>query len=317
MRCTEAAALAAARYLGLSDPDAADQAATEAMIASLRLAPIAGQVAVGDEGRLGAAASLVSGDTVGNEDGLPFDVVPDPIDGRSLLAAGQPGALSVIAAAPHGSMWRPVPAAYMDKIVVSAQVGQALVPQCLDAPAAWTLALVARAKGKSVRDLVVFLLDRPRHHDLMQEIRRAGARIITRTDGDILGALMAASGEHEVDVMMGIGGIPEGLIAACAVKALGGSMLGRLAPQSPEEMADVRRAGLDVHRVLTQEEMVRGPVAFCVATGITDGPMLQGIRFKRDRARSNSLILRAESGGRRLLVHDQLWPGTSGDPSLR
>ncbi|MHB1132559.1 MAG: fructose-bisphosphatase class II family protein [Chloroflexota bacterium] len=318
VRTTEAAALAAARWMGLADSDGADRAATAAMMQALSQVPLAGQIVVGDESRLGGEASLVSGETVGNAEGLPADVVPDPIDGRTLLALGYPGAISVIAAAPRGSMWRPAPAAYMAKIVVPAQVAAALVPQCLDAPAAWTLALVARARGKPVRDLVVFVLDRPRHRDLLNEIRAAGARVMLRSDGDIAGALMAASGVHEVDIMMGVGGIPEGLIAACAVKALGGAMLGRLAPQTKEELAAVRQAGLDTRQVLSHDQMVRGPVAFCVATGITDGPVLQGIHFEQgNHARTNSLILRAETRVRRVLFSEQTLPEAGVPPAAQ
>ena len=306
VRCTEAAALAAGRWLGLASPDESDLAATSALLSVFNEVALDGRVVMGKEGRLGTHATIVSGQAVGNRVGEPADVVVDPIDGRTLLALGHPDAISVIGAAPCGSMWCPVPAVYMEKIVVDAQVAPALVPECLDAPAAWTLALVARAKGKPVRDLVVFVLARFRHAELVREIRAAGARVLERFDGDIAGALMAASGQKGVDVMMGIGGIPEGIAGACAVKALGGAMLGRLAPQSEAEAAAVRAAGLDTRRILTQDEIVRGQSTLFVATGITNGSVLDGVQYEGLRARSNSLILRGEGRTRRLIFSEHL-----------
>jgi fructose-1,6-bisphosphatase II len=227
--------------------------------------------------------------------------VPDAIDGCALLAQGYPGAISVVAAAPCGSFWAPVPAHYMDKMVVDAMVGSALVPECLDAPAAWTLALVARAKGKNVSDLVVFILDRPRHADLVAEIRAAGARTMLREEGDIAGALMAVLTDGGVDILMGIGGVTEGLIAACAVKASDGAMLGRLAPQSARERSEVEAAGLDLHRILAVDELVSSNEVFFVATGITDGPLLSGVAYHGTLATSNSMILRGQTRTRRVI----------------
>ncbi|HRX02546.1 MAG TPA: fructose-bisphosphatase class II, partial [Anaerolineae bacterium] len=186
-----------------------------------------------------------------------------------------------------------------EKIVVDRAAADAMVPECIAAPAAWTLALVARVKKKPVRDLVVFVLERPRHEHLVEEIRSAGARVLLRSDGDIAGAMMAAHPLIDVDLLMGAGGIAEGVIAACVVKALGGMMLGRLAPQTEEEWAAVRAAGLDTKAVLSCGELVRGNEIFFAATGITDGLMLEGVRLHGSEAETESIVLRAETGTRR------------------
>jgi fructose-1,6-bisphosphatase II len=198
-------------------------------------------------------------------------------------------------------MWAPAPAVYMDKIVVDRHVADALVPECLDAPAAWVLALVARAKGKDVRDLLVFVLSRRRHRALIREIRAAGARTMLRTDGDVVGALMAASTHSGVDVLMGIGGVPEGVLAACATRAMGGGMLGRLAPQTSEEEEAVRAAGLDAHQTLSCSQLVSSREVFFAATGITDGSLLTGVHYHGNVAETNSLIIRGETRTRRFI----------------
>jgi fructose-1,6-bisphosphatase II len=194
----------------------------------------------------------------------------------------------------------------MEKIVVDRQVAPHLVPECMGAPAAWTLALVARVKGKLVRDLVVFVLDRERHRDLVEEIRTAGARVMLSTDGDIAGAIMAATHTAQIDLMLGIGGVSEGVIAACAVKALGGAMLGRIAPQSEAERVAVAGAGLDTRNVLTCDTIVSSKQIFFAATGITDGPLLGGVRYAAGRAESESIILRGETGTRRRIHAEHL-----------
>jgi len=229
------------------------------------------------------------------------DVVVDPIDGSKRLARGYSDAMAVVGVAPRHSMWAPTPAVYMDKIVADRSVAEALAPECMDAPAAWTLALVARVKKKSLRDLIVFVLDRPRHRDLIEEIRAAGARVLLRSDGDIAGALMAASPDADVDLLMGVGGISEGVIAACAVKALGGCMIGRLAPQSEEEKQQIVAAGLDTTQVLTCDQLIRTNEIFFAATGITNGLLLSGVSYRGDEASTESLVLRAETGTRRII----------------
>jgi fructose-1,6-bisphosphatase II len=301
VRATEAAALAAARWMGLGKPDEADLDATEAMHRTLNTFDMEGHIVIGEEGKLGRHSPLDSGTMVGTGAGPEMDVVVDPIDGRKRLALGYSDAMAVVGVAPFGSMLSVAPAVYMDKIVVDRSAAKAMVPECMYAPAAWTLALVARMKNKPVRDLVVFVLDRPRHADLIEEIRTAGARILLRSDGDIAGALMAAYPGSGVDLLMGVGGVAEGVIAACAVKALGGTMLGRLTPQSPDELAAVQAAGLDTNKVLEASELIRSDRIFFAATGITDGLLLSGVSYQGPEAETNSLVLRAETGTRRII----------------
>lgn len=301
VRATEAAALVAGRYMGMGQPEEADQMAAVAMLRALNTLDMEGIVVVGEEAKIGMGSPLETGCHVGTGDGPAMDVVADAIDGRRLLAQGRPGAISVVAVAPRGSLWSPGPAIYMEKLVVDATVAPALVPECLDAPAAWTLALIARAKQKSVRDLVVFVLERRRHCHLIQEIRAAGARVMLRIDGDIGGAVMAALGDGKVDALMGIGGTAEGVIAACAVRALGGGMLGRLAPQREDERQAVEAAGLDIRRIWRCEEMVSSDDIFFAATGITDGPLLDGVIYRGQWAETHSLIVRGKTRTRRFM----------------
>lgn len=207
VRATEAAAISAGRWMGLGQQSEANAAAEHAMATTLDLLDFDGCIVVGEEGRLKTQSTLVSGRRVGRG-GLPVDVVVDPVDGLRLLAQGRSGAISVAAVAPRGALWSPAPAAYMEKLVVSRETAHALVPECLGAPAGWTLALIARILGKDIRDLVVFVLDRPRHVDLVNEIRAAGARVMLADDGDIAGAVLAAMPGGPVDVLMGVGGAP-------------------------------------------------------------------------------------------------------------
>ncbi len=306
VRATEAAALSAGRWMGLGRRDEADQAACEAMSHALNAMDMEGYIVIGEEGKLGRHSPLDTGRRVGTGDGPALDVVVDPIDGRGLLAQGLPGAIAVAAMARRGAIRLLHPAIYMEKIVVDRSVAQALVPECLDAPAAWVLALVARLKKKEVRDLVVFVLERPRHTALIEEIRTAGARVMLRSDGDIAGALMAASPHSGVDVLMGVGGVPEGVIAACAIRALGGAMLARLAPQSQPEQEAVRAAGLDDRRIFTANDLVSSDEVFFAATGITDGPLLSGVQYQGDRAETHSLLLRCETRTRRQIYAEHL-----------
>jgi fructose-1,6-bisphosphatase II len=306
VRVTEAAALSACRWMGLGQLDEANQAAAEAMCEALNTLDMDGRIVIGEEARLGTHSLLDSGQSVGTGRGPEMDVVVDPIEGRKLLAQGHPDAIAVAGVAPRGSMWAPAPAVYMEKIVVDCEAADALVPECMDAPAAWTLALVARMKRKPVRDLVVFVLNRPRHRHLIEEIRAAGARAMLRTDGDIAGSLLAAMSNIGVDVLMGIGGVPEGVITACAVKAVRGGMLGRLAPQSDEERAAIEAAGLDTKRILTCDELVSCNEIFFAATGITDGALLAGVQYHGHEAKTESLLLRAETGTRRHMRAEHL-----------
>lgn len=306
VRVTEAAALAAGRWMGLGELDKANEEAGFAMWQTLNSLDMDGRIVVGEEGRLGIHSNLDSGQPVGSGHGPAMDVLVDPIDGRDLLARGHPDVISVAAVAPRGSVWAPAAAIYMDKLIVNREVADALVPECLEAPAAWTLALIARAKGKSVRDLVVFVLSRPRHEDLIREIRAAGARTMLRTDGEVIGALMAASPRGSVDAMMGVGGVSEAILAACAAKALAGGMLARLAPQSVSELEAVQASGLDPRRVLTCDEIITSNDIFFAATGITNGSLLAGVHYHGQEAETQSLVVRAESRTRRF-IRSEYW----------
>ena len=223
----------------------------------------------------------------------------DASDGIALGAA-------VAGLAPRGSMWSPIHAVYMEKLIVDREAADSLVEECLDAPAAWVLALIARVKKKKVSDLVVFVLNRARHKDLINEIRTAGARIMLRDQGDISGALMAASTDVNVDILMGVGGINEGVISACAVKSLGGAMLGRLAPQSPKESAAVIEAGLDTNEILTCSDLVSGQDIYFAATGITDGVMLSGISYHGKMAETESMVVRCKTKTMRKIQAEHL-----------
>ncbi len=304
VRATEAAALVAGRWMGLGRPEEADRVATQAMMQALEAMGVQGHVVTKDGETMGQHVELLHSADPGSDAAL--DILGDPIDGRGLLVRGYPDAISVIAAAPAGAIRRLSPAAYMEKLVVNAAVADALVAECLDAPAAWTLALVARALGREVGNLTVFILDRPRHSDLIREIRATGAHVMLRAEGDVTGALLAATRQSGVDILMGIGGAVEGLIAACAVKASGGAMLGRLSPQNERELDAVQEAGLDVTRIMTGEELVTGNIVFFAATGITDGALLSGVRYRGNRATSNSMILRGETRTRRIIQAEHL-----------
>jgi fructose-1,6-bisphosphatase II len=301
VRVTEATALVAGRWLGLGDRDGAHRAATVAMAKALNAVEFEGHIVIGEEGRLGENTPLDGGQQVGTGHGPAMDVVVDPIDGTESVVRGYPGAISVITVAPCGAMWSPGPAIYMEKIVVDREVASFLVPECMDAPAAWTLALVARAKNKAVRDLQVIVLDRPRHRHLIDEIRAAGARVLLRSDGDTAGALIAATPGIGADILMGIGGVPEGVTAACAVKALGGAMLGRLAPQSEEERRAIAAAHLDPRQILTCNELVTSNQIFFAATGVTGGPLLAAVEYHGRTAKTHSMLIGGEAGVRRMI----------------
>ena len=301
VRVTEAAALSAGRYMGLNKPDPADHFAAKAMADAFQYVNVEGHVVIGEENKLGTHSHLDSGLVVGSGAGPVMDIVADPIDGTRLLAMGHSDAMSVVGVAPRGSMWAPYPAVYMEKIVVDREAADLLVPECMDAPAAWTLALVARAKKKRINDLVVFILARSRHRDLIEEIRSAGARVVARSQGDIAGALMTVTQKGNIDIMMGIGGVSEGVISACAIKCLGGAMLGRLAPQSDQERASIIEAGLNTQQILSCDQLVKGDQIFFAATGITDGRLLAGVRYHGNWAETDSLVLRRETGTKRII----------------
>lgn len=294
VRATEMASLAAGRFVGLGLRNQVDNLATETLLEELNKVHFKGLVL--SRAHRGLETPNIDAMPVGNGEGPAMDVVYDAVDGLNLLSQGRPGAISVICAAPHHTLWSPDPALYMQKIVVDRRVGKALVPECLDAPPGWVLALVARELGKDIRDLVVFVLDKPRHMNLLGEIRQAGARAQIRFDGDVAGALLAGTPNSPIDVLMGIGGAIEGLIAAVGVKALGGAMVSRLAPQSSEEREGNMSAGHDLDQIHTTSSLIKSDQIFFAATGITNGDILQGVRYAGNRAHSHSLIIRGESG---------------------
>ncbi len=302
VRVTETAALAAGRWVGSGDYSAAHRAATRAMRSALDTLDMDGRVIIGEENRLSEEEiSLCHDEKVGTGDGPEVDVIVDPIDGTRLLIRGQPGAISIVAVAPRDSIWGCDPAIYMNKLVVDRRAAKALVPECLNAPAAWTLALVARVKNKAVHDLTVVVLERPRNMDLIEEIRSAGARVMLRTEADAEGALLAAIGGMGVDMLMGIGGAAQGVLAACAVKATGGAMLAQLAPQSEAEHQAIAAKGLDTSRILTCHDMVRSNRVFFAATGITNSRLLRAMHYFSNHATTHSLLIRAETGTRRYI----------------
>ena len=292
VRITEAAALASARWLGRGDKEAGDGAAVDAMRISFATLHIDGMVVIG-EGEKDHAPMLYNGEKVGMGDGPSLDVAVDPVEGTNLLAYGRPNAISVVGVAPKGNMFNPGPSFYMQKLVVSREARDVID---LDAPVKDNLVNVAKAMGKSVQDLVVFVLDKPRHQRLIEEIRTAGARIQLQTDGDVAGSLMAVDPRSEVDLMMGTGGTPEGVLAACAIKGMGGQILARLDPQSYVEKEAINEAGIDLREVLTVNDLVRSDDCFFAATSISGGDFLRGVRYSARHAVTHSLVLRGKTG---------------------
>jgi fructose-1,6-bisphosphatase II len=297
VRVTEAAALAAARLVGFGDKIAADQAAVDAMRHMLATVDMDGVVVIG-EGEKDEAPMLYNGEHIGSGHGDKVDVAVDPLEGTELVARGQPNALAVVAASESGSMFDPGPCVYMEKLACGADVDEELD---LTAPIEETLELIARAKRSRVRDLMVVILDRPRHEEMVGRIRAAGARIRFIPHGDVAGAMMAASPDTGIDLLWGIGGTPEGVLAAAAFKCLGGQFLGRLWPRDDEERQAAIDAGYDIERVLNVDDLVKGDNAFFAATGVTDGDLLRGVRYFGGGARTHSLVMRSKSGTVRML----------------
>ncbi len=292
VRITEAAALASGRWLGRGDKDSGDGAAVAAMRVVLSSLNIDGLVVIG-EGEKDDAPMLANGERIGTGKGPQLDVAVDPVEGTSLLAYGRPNAISVLSVAPRGSMYNPGPSFYMQKLVVGDEARNAID---LDAPVKDNLASIAKALGKKVQDLVVFVLDKPRHKQLINDIREAGARIQLQTDGDVIGGLMAADPRSEVDVMMGTGGTPEGVLTACALKGMNGEILARLDPQSYVEKDAIEEAGIDMREILSCDTLVKSNDCFFAATGISGGDFLHGVRYSARHAVTHSLVLRGKTG---------------------
>jgi fructose-1,6-bisphosphatase II len=292
VRVTEAAALAAARWVGRGDKIAADQAAVDAMRFVLDSVAMDGVVVIG-EGEKDEAPMLYNGEQIG--DGTPpvVDIAVDPLEGTRLCALGMPSALAVIALAERGTMFDPGPCVYMEKIAGSEEIADLLD---LDRPLPETLKLIAKRKGGSVGDVTVVMLDRPRHEDAMREVREAGGRIRLITDGDVSAALLAVSDRSPVDLLWGIGGTPEGVLSAAALKSMGGQLLGRLWPRNDEERSAAVDAGYDLDQILTADNLCSGDDVFFSASGVTDGDVLQGVRYRGAGASTESLVMRSRSG---------------------
>ena len=303
-RVTEAGAMAAARWVGRGDKNGADAAAVNAMRLLINTVSMDGVVVIG-EGEKDKAPMLYNGEQVGDGSGAACDVAVDPIDGTRLTANGMPNAISVIAVSARGSMYDPSAVFYMSKLVTGPDAADVVD---IDAPPAVNIAAVARAKHCSPHDVTVVILDRPRHQRLIEDVRAAGARIKLITDGDVAGAIMAGRDGTGIDLLLGVGGTPEGIIAACAIKCLGGVILGKLAPRDDAERERALAAGHDLDRVLSTGDLVASDDAFFAATGITDGELMGGVRYKAGGAVTHSLVMRARSGTLRTIHSEhQLW----------
>jgi fructose-1,6-bisphosphatase II len=297
VRVTEAAALAASRWMGRGDKEGADGAAVSAMRIVLSSIAMDGVVVIG-EGEKDHAPMLYNGERIG--DGTPpkADIAVDPIDGTTPTALGRGGALAVIAVSEQGTMFDPGPCVYMEKLAVGPRAAG-----CIDIalPIEDNLKAVAKAKGTTVRALTVVILDRPRHAELIAQVRETGARIRLITDGDVAGAIATSWPETGVDLLVGIGGTPEGVIAAAALKSMGGEIQGRLWPRDEGERRAAIEAGYDLDAVLTTDDLVKGDNCFFAATGITDGELLHGVRYDEFGAMTQSLVMRSKSGTVRLI----------------
>ena len=292
VRVTEAAALAAGRYMGRGDKEAADGAAVNAMRIVLQTIDMDGVIVIG-EGEKDNAPMLYNGENVGNGSSPDVDVAVDPIDGTRPLAFGRSNSLATVAVAPRGSMFDPGPFVYMNKLAVGPEAkGKINIEKSITE----NLKEIAKAKRKDVEDLTTIVLDRPRHDDVIAEIRKAGARIRLIPDGDVAGALMTAWPNSGVDVLIGVGGTPEGVIAACALRAMGGEIQGKLYARDEEELRRGREAGYDFDKILTIDDLVSSEDVFFTATGITDGELLKGVRYFGTNASTDSLVVRGMTG---------------------
>jgi fructose-1,6-bisphosphatase II len=300
VRVTEAAAMAAGRWVGRGDKNGADGVAVNAMRTLISTVSMNGTVVIG-EGEKDHAPMLYNGEKVGSGSGPECDVAVDPIDGTTLTAKGMANAISVLAVSPRGSMYDPSAVFYMEKLVTGPEAADVVD---IRYPVAENIHQVAKAKGSAPEDVTVVLLDRPRHEGLAKEIRDTGARIKFITDGDVAGAIMAARPDTGVDLLLGIGGTPEGIIAACAMKCTDGVIQGRLWPVDDEERQRAIDAGHDLDRVLYTDDLVSGDDCFFVATGITDGELMKGVRYRAGGASTHSLVMRSRSGTIRQIISE-------------
>ena len=303
-RVTESASMAAARWVGRGDKNGADGAAVSAMRMLINSVSMRGVVVIG-EGEKDNAPMLFNGEEVGDGTGAACDVAVDPIDGTRLCANGMSNAISVLAVAKRGSMYDPSAVFYMEKLATGPAAAEVVD---ITAPPAVNVAAVAKAKGESPQDVTVVILDQPRHAELISQVRETGARIHLITDGDVAGAIMAAREGTGIDLLLGIGGTPEAIIAACALKCLGGVIQGRLAPRDDAERRRALDAGHDLSRVLTTDDLVSSDDVFFAATGITDGELMAGVRYRPGGATTHSLVMRSRSGTIRSIKSEhQLW----------
>ena len=291
-RVTEAAALSSGRFMGRGDKEAADAAAVSAMRLVMQTVDMNGVIVIG-EGEKDKAPMLYNGEVVGNGSSPDVDVAVDPIDGTRPLAYGRTNSLSTVAIAPRGTMFNPGPFVYMNKLAVGPEAkGKINIEMSITE----NLKAIAKAKGKEVEDLTTIILDRPRHDAMIAEIRKAGARIRIIPDGDVAAALMTSMPDTGVDVLVGIGGTPEGVLVACALRAMGGEIQGKLFARDDDELRRGREAGYDFEKILTMDDLVSSEDVFFAATGITDGELLKGVRYFGDGARTDSLVVRGLTG---------------------
>jgi fructose-1,6-bisphosphatase II len=292
VRVTEAAAMAAGRWIGRGDKIDADQAAVDAMRVMLDTAAMAGVVVIG-EGEKDEAPMLFNGEEVGSGQGPEVDVAVDPLEGTRLTAKGQPNAIATIALAERGTMFFPGAAVYMDKIACGPDAADAID---IEAPPGENVAAVARARGVSPSEVSVVVLDRPRHEQLIAQLREVGAKVLLIPDGDVAPAIAAAQPGTGVDLLMGIGGTPEGVLSASALKCVGGVIQGKLWPRNDEERQSLMDDGYELDRVLTTDDLVGGRDVFFAATGVTTGALLRGVRYTREGAITDSIVMRSRSG---------------------
>jgi fructose-1,6-bisphosphatase II len=303
VRVTEAAAMSAGRFMGRGDKEGGDKAAVDAMRLMLRTIDIDGVVVIG-EGEKDEAPMLFNGEMLGTGRGPKVDIAVDPIDGTRLLALGKTNSIATVAVAERGSMFDPGPMVYMYKIAVGPTARGHID---VTAPVTDNLKSVARAKGADVDDLTVMILERPRHRELIEEVRMAGARIRLITDGDVAGAIMTARPESGIDMLIGIGGTPEGVLAACALTAMNGEIQGRLYARNDEELQKAEKMGYDMKKVLTHKDLVNSQDVFFALTGITDGELVHGVKYFGSGATTHSLVMRAKSGTVREIRAQHQW----------
>ena len=314
VRVTEAAALAGGRWVGRGDKNRADGAAVDAMRSMISGVRMDGVVIIG-EGEKDEAPMLYNGEEVGDGQGAACDVAVDPIDGTTLTAKGMTNAVSVMAVADRGTMLDPSAVFYMDKLVTGPEAADSVD---IRLPVAENIRRIAKSKGTGPEDVTVVMLDRPRHSELAEEVRAAGARIRFISDGDVAGAIMAARPETGIDLLLGVGGTPEGIITACAIKCLGGTIQGRLWPTTDEERQRATDAGHDLEQVLTTDELVTTDNCYFVATGITDGELLRGVGYRAGGATTESRVMRSKSGPTRCVeAHHNLTKVERLSPELR